>query len=192
MEIYEAIKQRRSIHDFNPQNVEESKLTSIFAGASWAPTHRMKEPWEVHIIQNKAVASYAERVTESYLRLGYAEVYDNEKQRKLMEGIQQHLLSIPHHAIIYMEKEKDLRLFEEDYAAVCAFIQNVQLLAWSHGVGVLWTTNPYIYDREFSRSCGIDPDLYKIVSVLQMGYPNRIPQPKRRTPIEQKVNFIND
>ncbi|SEA42839.1 Nitroreductase [Thalassobacillus cyri] len=192
MDVFEAVTKRRSIHDFKQEPVDSGILKEIFAAAAWAPTHRMIEPWEIEVIQKEAASSFADLIIDSYLRMGYAEGYEEKKKCKLMEGIKQHILSIPHHALIYMEKDKDLRLYEEDYAAVCAFIQNVQLLAWRYGVGVLWTSNPYIYDAGFASSWGIDPKKHKIVAVLQMGYPNKIPEPKNRTPITNKLKFMNN
>lgn len=98
---------------------------------------------------------YADNVLRSYERQGFFSGYKEDRQTKVREGIRDFLLRIPHHALIYMEKDPDKRKYDEDYAAVCAYIQNVQLLAWESGVGVLWTTNPYLYDSEFVRDIGL-------------------------------------
>ncbi len=191
MEIRKAISSRRSIHDFKAENVDESKLFDIFFAAAWAPTHRMKEPWNVKLYQDEGRKDYAELVLESYERAGFFASYNKEKKQKMCEGIRDFLLSIPHHALIYLERDQDKHKFEEDYAAVCAYIQNVQLLAWEKGVGVLWTTSPYLKDEKFIAQIGLDPSLHKPVAVLQMGYPNRIPAPKERTSMENKIQIIN-
>ncbi len=166
-------------------------LQHIFATAAWAPTHRMKEPWAIQIVQGEAKRHYADQVADSYVREGLADGYAEDKKDRMMEGIKQFLIDIPHHAIVYMEKDTDQRKYEEDYAAVCAYIQNVQLVSWDAGVGVLWTSNPYIYDPEFVEARGLDPDMHKIVAVLQMGYPNRIPNARARTPIIKKLRFMD-
>lgn len=190
MELVEAVKKRRSIHEYKPELVDEEVLKNIFRTAAWAPTHRMKEPWNVHLYQEQGKERYAEAVLDSYERQGFFEGYDEEKSRQLKKGIGDFLLQIPHHALIYMPKDEDERKFEEDYAAVCAYIQNVQLLAWEAGVGVLWTTSPYLHDPEFAKGVGVDPSFYKLVSVLQIGYPKRIPKAKQRTDIGDKMKVI--
>ncbi|WP_027956351.1 nitroreductase family protein [Halobacillus kuroshimensis] len=190
MELGEAVKKRRSIHEYEPKLVEEDVLKNIFRTAAWAPTHRMKEPWNVHLYQEKGKERYAEAVLDSYERQGFFQGYDEEKSRRLKKGIGDFLLQIPHHALIYMPKDEDERKFEEDYAAVCAYVQNVQLLAWEAGVGVLWTTSPYLHDPEFAKGVGLDPSFYKLVSVLQIGYPKRIPKAKQRTDIGDKMKVI--
>ncbi|UOR11739.1 nitroreductase family protein [Halobacillus amylolyticus] len=190
MKLIEAMKDRRSIHDFRKELVDEATLEEIFRLASWAPNHRLKEPWEVMLFQNDAARDYAELVIESYIKEGFAAGYDSVKTNKMMQGIKQFMIDIPHHALIYMEHDTDFHKFEEDYAAVCAFIQNAQLAAWEKGVGVLWTTSPYIHDHDFIEGIGLDPVYHKVAGVLQMGYPARVPRPKPRSPVD--VTFRND
>ncbi|SEH38966.1 Nitroreductase [Halobacillus karajensis] len=191
MELLDAIRNRRSIHEYKKERVASEVLGRIFSEAAWAPTHRMKEPWHIRIYQDEGKSEYAKSVLDSYVRQGFFEGYEAAKVDQLASGIRDFLLNIPHHALIYMERDKDFRKFEEDYAAVCAYIQNVQLLAWKEGVGILWTTSPYLYDAEFARHMGLDPGRYKLVSVLQMGYPKRVPKPKSRTPIQKKLQIYD-
>ncbi|ELK47995.1 nitroreductase [Bacillus sp. SB49] len=191
MELEDAILGRRSVHEYKQELVPEGVLEGIFTKASWAPTHHMKEPWNIYMYQGAGVKMYADNVLRSYERQGFFSGYKEDRQTKVREGIRDFLLRIPHHALIYMEKDPDKRKYDEDYAAVCAYIQNVQLLAWESGVGVLWTTNPYLYDSEFVRDIGLDPHIHRLVSVLQMGYPARVPKPKLRTEIGKKLSIID-
>ena len=191
MELLEAIQSRRSIHEYKDVLVEADTIDYIFSEASWAPNHRMKEPWNIRLYQEDGKKSYVDAVLDSYRRQGFFEGYKLDKQTRLEDGIKDFLFSIPHHALIYMEKDEEERKYEEDYAAVCAYIQNLQLLAWQKHVGVLWTTSPYLHDSEFAEDVGLDPSIYKLVSVLQIGYPKRIPSPKKRTPIHEKLQLFD-
>ncbi|WP_173915678.1 nitroreductase [Halobacillus sp. Marseille-Q1614] len=188
MELIDAIKNRRSIHDFKREVVDPAVLQNIFNNASWAPTHRMKQPWSIVMFQEQGSVDYADLVIESYFRLGLADGYKEEKAKSMMEGIKSFLVNIPHHAVIYMEKDKEAHKYEEDYAAVCAYIQNVQLIAWDQGVGMLWTTSPYINDEEFIKGIGLDPDIHKIAAVLQIGYPRSVPKAKKRAAVPYKIH----
>ncbi|MEC3883250.1 nitroreductase [Halobacillus sp. HZG1] len=191
MELLEAMRSRRSIHEYKGEKVDKEVLERIFAESAWAPNHRMKEPWQIRLYQDNGKIGYAQAVMDSYQRQGFFDGYEEDKANRLQEGIRDFLMNIPHHALIYMEKDEDVRKYEEDYAAVCAYIQNVQLLAWEAGVGVLWTTSPYLHDAQFSEAVGLDSQHFKLVSVLQMGYPKRIPKPKMRTPIHQKLDLYD-
>ncbi|MFD2922644.1 nitroreductase family protein [Halobacillus naozhouensis] len=184
MKVVDAIQTRRSIHDFKKQLVNEAVLQEIFQIASWAPNHRLKEPWNVMVFQKEGAQSYADLVIESYLKQGFAKGYSAAKTDKMMNGIKRFLINIPHHALVYLDRDPDLHKFEEDYSAVCAFIQNAQLAAWERGVGALWTTSPYIHDPEFIKGIGLHPASHKVAGVIQMGYPARIPEPKARRKVQ--------
>lgn len=192
MDLQKAISGRRSIHEFMDQEVPHTVLKEIFAQAAWAPTHRMKEPWELKVYQGKGMERYVSSVLSSYERQGFFSGHNEEKNKKMSEGIKQFLFNIPHHTLVYMERDKDSVRYEEDYAATCAYIQNVQLLAWERGVGVLWTTSPYLHDSHFAEDVGLDAEDYKLVAVLQMGYPKRIPKAKPRQSINTNLTFIEE
>lgn len=45
MTITEAIKNRRTIKAFKPDSISEDDLLSWLEAASYAPNHRLNEPW---------------------------------------------------------------------------------------------------------------------------------------------------
>ncbi|GAQ18553.1 nitroreductase [Oceanobacillus picturae] len=189
--ILDSIKNRRSIHTFKKEEVQNSVLLEIFHYASYAPTHYMKEPWQIKVFQEKGKEYFIEEIISSYERIGMLRTDKEPKTIKMKESLKQFLLEIPHHVVIFFEVDEDPIRYEEDYAAVCAFIQNVQLAAWEHGVGVLWTITPYMHDQTFVERVGINSDVMKIAAVLQMGYPLKVPRNKGRTAIEEKLEIIN-
>lgn len=192
IDILEAIQSRRSIHLFEKRDVPNDLLRTIFHYASWAPTHYMKQPWNIKMYQQAGKERFIEAIIRSYQRIGLFKNDDNEKTLKTIQSIREFLLYIPHHALIYFPKEVDPVRYEEEYAAVCAFIQNAQLVAWKYGVGMLWTITPYMHDSLFVKEVGLDNDSYKIAAVMQIGYPKKIPTAKERTPIEEKIEFITE
>jgi nitroreductase len=69
--------------------------------------------------------------------------------------------------------------------AVSCLIQNFQLLAWEHKLGVVWKTNPHIYEPKVRELLGVQAG-EKIVGFLHMGYFNEVPEPKARKAVEEK------
>lgn len=189
MTILQTIKERRSIHSFKKENVPPHILKEIFTYGTWAPTHYMKEPWNVIVYENEGKQRIIQATIDSYVRLGVLKKDGTEKAQKTINSISQFLFDIPHHALIYFPIEEDPVRYEEEYAAVCAFIQNVQLAAWEYGVGVLWTITPSMHEESFAKDLGLSPEEVKIAAVLQMGYPEKVPVSKGRTNIEQKLQF---
>ncbi|SHF85867.1 nitroreductase family protein [Ornithinibacillus halophilus] len=188
--LLDAIKERRSIYSFKKEEVDIELLKEIFTFGTYAPTHYMKEPWQIKLYQKSGKNHFIEEVIKSYQRIGMIKTSKDEKTLKMIDSMREFLNAIPHHALIYYEKENDPIRNDEEYAAVCAFIQNVQLAAWQYGVGVLWTITPYMYDQEFHESVGLDSDVVKIAAVLQMGFPKKVPPMRERTPIEGKLEII--
>ncbi len=150
----------------------------------------MKEPWNIKLYQKEGKRPFVDAIIDSYQRIGMLKNDNNPKTLKMITSMKDFLLEIPHHALIYFEKEQDPVRFEEEYAAVCAFIQNAQLAAWEFNVGMLWTITPYMQDQEFVKDIGLDSETVKIAAVLQIGYPKRIPRNKGRTSIEQKLEIV--
>ncbi|OZU88730.1 nitroreductase [Virgibacillus indicus] len=192
IDILKTMKERRSIHTFKQQEIESGVLKDIFTYGSYAPTHYMKEPWNIKLYQETGKLAFIDAIIASYQRIGMIKKDNDPKTIKMIESMKKFLMAIPHHAVIYLEKEEDPIRYEEEYSAVCAFIQNSQLAAWKYGVGMLWTITPYMHDPEFLSDIGLDCKVVKIVAVMQIGYPEKVPRDKGRTPIENKLEIIAD
>ncbi len=192
IDILQAIKQRRSIHNFKKEEVEEAVLKEIFTYGSYAPTHYMKEPWNIKLFQKEGKQAFVDAIIASYQRIGMLKADVDPKTQKMIASMRDFLLAIPQHALIYFEKEEDPVRHEEEYAAVCAFIQNAQLAAWEYGVGMLWTITPYMHDEGFVEDIGLDSKRMKVAAVMQIGYPERIPRDRGRNRIENKLEIISE
>lgn len=191
IDLLHTLKARRSIHHFKDLAVPTNTLKEIFTYASWAPTHYMKEPWQIKLYQDEGKHVLIEAIIRSYQRLGMMKTDDAPKTKKSIQFMKDFLYTIPHHALIFFEKEADPIRYEEEYAAVCAFIQNAQLAAWDYEVGMLWTITPYMHDPQFAEEIGLHPQEVKIAAVMQIGYAEKIPPAKARTPIEEKLEIIS-
>src|SRR5699024_8370214 len=84
-------------------------LKEIFAYASWAPTHYMKEPWEIKLYQGHGKVTLINKIIKSYQRL---EMLSTDNDAKSVKSIKDFLFQIPHHAVIYIEKEKDKTMLQ--------------------------------------------------------------------------------
>ncbi|HLS61529.1 MAG TPA: nitroreductase [Virgibacillus sp.] len=190
IDVLRAIKERRSVHTFKKEEVADEIIHEIFTYGSWAPTHYMKEPWKIKLFQEKGKTGFIQAIIRSYQRIGFIKKDQKPKTLKMIDSMTDFLSVIPHHALIYFDKEADPVRQEEEYAAVSAFIQNIQLAGWAYGVGMLWTITPYMHDPAFAREIGLNSEEIKIAAVMQIGYPKTIAKTKGRTPIEDKLEII--
>ena len=60
MELANAIKGRRSIRKFKPQNVPKSIITEILDEARWSPSWGNTQPWDLYILTGKTLAKFKE------------------------------------------------------------------------------------------------------------------------------------
>lgn len=152
----------------------------------------MKEPWKIKIYEDEARSTFGEKIVDSYIRLALLKTSNENKRKKARESYNRFFTSVPHHILFYMEKEDNGGyLDDENFAAVCAFIQNFQLVAWEKGIGTMWTAKKTLIDEVFIRDIGLSPEKHKLVAVVQVGYPNKVPKVKERTPIEESIEWIN-
>src|SRR5699024_657244 len=148
--------------------------------------------WNIKLYQGNGKKKLVDAIITSYQRIGMLKASNDTKTRQMIESMKEYLLEIPHHALIYFPLETEPIRFEEEYASICAFIQNIQLAGWSYGIGMLWTITPYMHDPGFARDIGLDSEKHKIAAVIQICYPKQTTKNKGRTPVEQKLEVISE
>ncbi|WP_239551478.1 nitroreductase family protein [Paenibacillus elgii] len=105
---------------------------------------------------------------------------------KLKEMMRKKLAEIPANLIVVMTEDKNEHKRDEDFAAVCCLMQNMQLLGWEQKLGMIWSTVDFIRSPVFRSGLGVREG-ERIVGILHMGFFDKIPKPKTRTPAEAKL-----
>ena len=60
MELAAAIKGRRSIRKFKPQDVPKSGITEVLEEARWSPSWGNTQPWDLSVLTGKTLAKFKE------------------------------------------------------------------------------------------------------------------------------------
>lgn len=161
MVIIDAIKDRRNIKKFKPDIISEKDLLDWLEAASYAPNHRMTEPWEILMIGPDTRAKLNHKT--------------NFGDAPVLLAVLSKSASTP--------LERD-----ENVMAVSCFIQNFMLAAHEAGVGVFWSSiGASPQNRE---ALGVS-DSDDVVGVLGIGYPEEVPEAKPRTPISSKITRLS-
>jgi nitroreductase len=161
MDINEVIKNRRIIKKFKQDPVDLILLKSWLQLATFAPNHRMTEPWEVLFLGPETRAKINHKTN-----FGQAPVA---------------IAVLSKHGSSEVEKN-------ENMVAASCFIQNFMLLAWSNGIGTSWSS---IGVAQSVRNTLLVADDYEIVGIFGVGYPEEIPLIKKRTPIDNKITHLD-
>ena len=180
MELRDAIIGRRTIRRFADKPVSMELLTGMLADAAWAPNHRLREPWEFLIYDETTRDIFAGHV------LGSIKPPPSEDGLKMLQA---RLSKNPCTIIVTIPNTPNHKILEEDLAAVSAFIQNLQLLAWEQKIGVVWKTDSYMYSMDFHDSLGLGLDK-RIAAILNLGYFDEIPESKGRSDITSKITIV--
>lgn len=169
------IRERRAVKKgYTNKLVEEAVVRDLLEDAIWAPTHAMREPWRFIFIGKEQLPSFAKKV---------AATYDEKKQQNREEYLNEPNAML----IVTMDEPVEKKQWEENYGATASLIQNFWLLAWEQKLGVVWKTNPHIYDPKMKEILQLGEN-EKVVGFLHLGYFEEAPAKKERTPVDKKFS----
>ena len=158
--VHEALRSRRTVHNFdNSRDVPDDVLHRAIEAATYAPNHKMTEPWLFRRLGSDAIAAIAS--------LNAASISDPEKAAKKAKR----WADIKSWIVVTSRITPDDELLtREDYAATCCAVQNMQLSFAADGVGCKWTSGDIQRTPEFERICGVDGNAECVCGVIWYGY----------------------
>ena len=141
MNVYECLKDRRTVRAFKPTHVPEETLTKILDAARWAPSSRNQQPWHLVVVKNREtlrqlgqIASTGAFIAESPLAI--AVVMDHADQPEMDSG---------------------------------RALQQMEIMAWSEGLGTCFVTLTDDEREKVLRLLKIPADM-DLITVLPFGY----------------------
>ena len=166
-----TIRGRRTIGAFRADVPPREIVLDAIELLRWAPNHKKTEPWQVIWIGPETARS----VIEINTRILTATKGADDAESKARKWSQ-----VPGWLVITCDLASDPFRREEDYAACCCAIQNLQLSLWSAGIGTKWSTGDVTRHADFNALLGIDPSRQRTVGMIWYGYPSVIPEQTRR------------
>jgi 5,6-dimethylbenzimidazole synthase len=189
MDIFTAIKERRSCRNYLPEPVSEDTVEKILEAATWAPSPLNLQPWEFIVVTKTEVKgkifSEAERCrTWALEKTGWEwlQSYDVDFLKTAPVII----------AIVGNPKKTGVDMFQDEgrvgYQHACAAaIQNMHLAAHALGLGSLWFT---FFDKKPVREIlGINPEKVPL-ALICLGKPAGEPQHLPRKDMNEKATYI--
>ena len=68
LSVDEAIRSRRSVRAFLPDEVPDATLREVFALAQWAPSNCNVQPWTPHVVSGEALRRLREALVDAAMR----------------------------------------------------------------------------------------------------------------------------
>jgi len=189
MDIFTAIKERRSCRKFLPDPVDEEIIQKILEAAAWAPSPLNLQPWEFIVITNLDLKN---KIHAEAIR---CKTWALEKSGwNWIGGYKVDFLTAAPVIIAVTgdPKKSGVDMFMEGGAtgyqhACAAAIQNMLLAAHSLGLGGIWFT---FFDREaMGKALGIHAEK-TLIALICLGSPDGEPTAMPRKDVKGKTTYL--
>lgn len=195
MDLFEAIRQRRSVRRYLPDPVKREDILSILDAANRAPSAMNRRQWEFIIVTGKKIGEMG----ESFRRI--IEEYTKNWETSRMKGSPFSREDFIRFAATYggapvvivvltdAAQTKDFRRANLESAS--AALENLLLAATALGLGTCWMTGPLQDELSLRRILEI-PTGKEIVAVTPLGYPAEMPDapPRNDQGLDKKVRWV--
>jgi len=167
MNVFEAIRTRRSIRKYVDKPVEKEKLLRILEAARLAPSAVNRQPWDFIVVTDPGVRK----------KLGVA--YPKE----WFINAPVIIVACAHPARAWIRKDGE-EYWKVDVAIA---MQNLILTAWEEGLGTCWIGA--FDEQEVKKALGIPPEV-RVVAMTPLGYPAEEKGPVTdRKPLDEIVHY---
>jgi nitroreductase len=167
MELFEVIKKRRSIREYESKRVEDEKLKKILnEAARLAPSAKNIQPWKIIVVED-----------------------DNLKQKLVEAAKGQKFLAQAYYVLVVCVNEKECYQEHGDYMSSFAvdgaiLMDHLILAATDLGLGSCWIAK--FNEEKVKDSLNIPTD-YRVIALTPLGYPAEKGKDKGRKPLSEIV-----
>ena len=177
--VQDNLNSRRTVYRFTERLVEKSSLEMAFEAASNAPCHKQTHPWNYYVLgletRRKLLPTVISMAREKASKDGVdgADESVNRAVSKIMD-------TPTVIAVTTKLSPQDSFREEEDYAATVCSLHNLVLSLWDMGIGSQWSTGSVTRHPSTYNALEIDREKERIVGFLRAGYPESIPNIKKK------------
>jgi nitroreductase len=169
MELYEAIKGRRSIRAYKPQDVPKKIVEKLIEAASYAPSAGNIQPWKFVIARNpETKKNLAQAANQAFIEEASVVIVvcANEKRAEMGYGF----------------RGKTLYCIQDTAAAT----QNILLTAYSLGLGTCWIG---AFNEDEAKEAVNAPEGVRPVAIVSVGYADETPSRRSRRFLSQIMHY---
>jgi len=177
MNLFDALRARRSIKDFTPRPVARDQIERLLESAVLAPNHRMTEPWRFYVLGVAARRAYGAALGARKAK----RLEDPAAAAEVSRKVEEKHAALPAMLAVAVVLAEDPEVREEDLAATYMAIQNLLLAAPALGLGTHLKTGAVMNDPRARAAVGV-PEGERIIATIEVGEPASQPDGKHRTP----------
>src|ERR1700729_1839051 len=151
MDTLEAIRTRRTVGK-STGDVPRETIAELIEAATWAPNHKLTEPWHFTVVAGAA----RERLGEVWGREASADAAP-DKRDAIFAGEAKKPLRSPVLIVVSVRTDANQVTADEDLAAAAAAVQNLLLAAHAKGLSAAWKTGKMVSNPAVKQFLGIEP-----------------------------------
>ena len=189
MDVFEAIRGRRSCRKFQPEALSEADIDKILEAGNWAPSPANQQPWEFVVITSPGIKERIFTESEICKKTLFERSGWKWLEKFPIDFVKEAPVII---AVVGDPKKSGADLFLDEgtgrgYLEGCsAAVQNMMLAAHALGLGSLWFS---LYESGAVRQIlGIDPGKDP-VALLCVGRPASTAAAKRKD-LREKTTYL--
>lgn len=176
MDLFEAIRGRRSVRESLPDPVPQEDIERILDAAHHAPTAGNVQPWRFLLIREERTRAELKEAVHGFLRGKIAAMEEGEEQkaglRKQFHRFVEALFVAPVWVLVFVEESQYPELVGYDGAGA---VQNMLLAAHALGYGASWQTT--VFPEPLVKGHFAIPNPYRFVCAVPIGRPAHQPDP---------------
>lgn len=170
MDILKAVKERRSIRDFQKKKIPNDLITKLMEALIWAPSAGNLQSRKFYFIKNESVKKMLAQAALNQNFIAEAPL--------VIVGCADSRISHK-----YGERGVDLYTIQD----VALSIMGMMLVAHENSLGSTWVGA--FHEREVTKILSL-PRHLRPVAIVPVGYPSKIPSPPPRVAIKEAVEVI--
>ncbi len=209
MDLFDAIKGRKSIRRFKPDPVPDEDIRTIIDAGRLAPSANNTQPWSFVVIRDRSLLKRMADATRDMIdrMIPHAE---NEKQAQRLAAYKNNYYTFFERApvviAVFMEgydAGTDRLLARMGYApedvkrlrplpglqSVAAAVEHMLLAIHALGYGSCWMTGPLVAQEAFEGLLGYGKEK-SIAALLPVGKPDENPPARPRRALEEVMNVL--
>jgi nitroreductase len=188
-QVNELVRRRRSVfpEQFTGEKVKDEIVKQMLVNATWAPSHKMTEPWHFIVFTGEGRKKLAEAQAEVYKKVTTRDgTFREDKYQSLRwkPMLSSHIIAV----CMKRDKKKSVPEIEEIGAVFCG-IQNMYLTAAANGIGCYLSTGGITYFPEANAIFRLEED-DRLIGFIHIGIPKEIVYKSKRKPIEDVMEWI--
>ncbi len=186
--VLDAILTRRSVGKVRDEAPPRAVIEELLLAATWAPNHRLTEPWRFWVLAGDARRDFGEALGRAAVARMAA---DSDKDpAAVFAAAAAKALRAPVVIAVAVEPVVAPKVVElEEITAGAAAIQNLLLAAHARGLATIWRTGEPCYAPEVKAYFDLAPTAH-LLGFVYLGYPAGEPPTRERTPVAAKTLWL--